>query len=144
MKDLAVTVMCGPFFSVMPFPAKRVYSFSHVSYTPHYEWAEEPCRDYAAHQPPFPLMSRFDQMQRDASRYMPILSKCKQTGSLWEVKTILPQSDANDSRPILFKPDSRVPNVISVLGGKVDNIFDLDDVLFDQLRASKVVAESKQ
>ena len=42
---------------------------------------------------------------------------------------MLPDSGANDSRPILFKRDSAAPNLISLLGGKIDNIFDLADVL---------------
>lgn len=43
LKHLGITVMCGPFFSVMPFPSVQMnghylHSFSHVRYTPHYEW----------------------------------------------------------------------------------------------------------
>ncbi len=53
--------------------------------------------------------------------------------SLWEIKTILPQSDANDSRPILFKRDTELPGVISLLGGKIDNIYDLDDIFAGEL-----------
>jgi hypothetical protein len=68
-------------------------------------------------------------MRRDAARYVPDLRDCSYVRSLWEVKTILPQSGANDSRPILFKRDPSAPNLISLLGGKIDNIFDLDDVL---------------
>ncbi|MFA6584459.1 MAG: FAD-dependent oxidoreductase, partial [Elusimicrobiaceae bacterium] len=40
LRTLGITVMCGPFFSVMPFPPAGLHSFSHVRYTPHYEWAE--------------------------------------------------------------------------------------------------------
>jgi hypothetical protein len=68
-------------------------------------------------------------MQRDAMRYLPALKDASYRGSIWETKTILPQSDANDSRPILFKSDPSAPNIVSVLGGKIDNIYDLDDVL---------------
>src|SRR5262249_34572451 len=38
LKRLAVTVMCGPFFSFMPFPARGLHTFSHVRYTPHHAW----------------------------------------------------------------------------------------------------------
>ena len=38
LKKVGITVMCGPFFSIMPFPSKQAHSFSHVRYTPHYEW----------------------------------------------------------------------------------------------------------
>lgn len=129
LRDVAVTIMCGPFFSLLPFPARGLSSLSHVAYTPHYSWSEEP-EDSASHSyaPSFPLQTRFGQMWRDASRYLPALKQCDYVDSLWETKTILPQSDANDSRPILFKRDPAAPNVISILGGKIDNIFDLDDI----------------
>lgn len=34
LKNKGFTVMCGPFFSVMPFPSMPFHSFSHVRYTP--------------------------------------------------------------------------------------------------------------
>jgi glycine/D-amino acid oxidase-like deaminating enzyme len=128
LRNLSITVMCGPFFSVMPFPPLNLSTLSHVSYTPHYEWTDEPER-YAPHFPAFPLRTRFDRMRRDAARYLPALRECQYVRSLWETKTILPQSGVNDSRPILFKRDPSAPNVISILGSKIDNIFDLDEVL---------------
>ena len=36
--------MCGPFFSLMPFPAAGLQTLSHVRYTPHFAWLE---RDHA-------------------------------------------------------------------------------------------------
>ena len=108
----------------------RAATLSHVSYTPHYEWVDDPQdKAYVAHAPSFPLRTRFDRMRRDAARYVPALRECRYLESLWEIKTILPQSGVNDSRPILFKRDSSAPNLISMLGGKIDNIFDLDEVL---------------
>lgn len=130
LRNLGITVMCGPFFSVMPFPPMKLATLSHVSYTPHYEWVDDPrAGGYAAHAPSFPLPTRFDRMRRDAARYVPAMRECNYVQSLWEVKTILPQSGVNDSRPILFKRDSSAPNLISLLGSKIDNIFDLDEVL---------------
>jgi glycine/D-amino acid oxidase-like deaminating enzyme len=130
LRGLAVTVMCGPFFSLMPFPPLRLATLSHVGYTPHYEWVDDPLEGgHPGHEPPFPQGTRFDRMRRDAMRYLPRLKDCSYVRSLWEVKTILPQSGVNDSRPILFKRDPAAPNVVSLLGGKIDNIFDLDDVL---------------
>jgi len=130
LRNLSITVMCGPFFSVMPFPPAKLATLSHVSYTPHYEWADEPANGgYTCHAPSFPLPTRFDRMRRDAARYVPALRECSYVRSLWEVKTILPQSGVNDSRPILFKRDASAPNLISLLGSKIDNIFDLDEAL---------------
>ncbi len=129
LRNIAVTVMCGPFFSLMPFPPRGLSTLSHVSYTPHFSWTDEPGDvPYSGYKPQFPLPSRYDRMSRDASRYLPALAQARYVESLWAVKTILPQSDANDSRPILYKHDPDAPNVVSILGGKIDNIFDLDDI----------------
>ena len=130
LRNLSITVMCGPFFSVMPFPPLGLSTLSHVSYTPHYEWADDPeAGGYSPHSPAFPLRTRFDRMRRDAARYVPILGECGYVRSLWEIKTILPQSGVNDSRPILFKRDPAAPNIVSILGSKIDNIYDLDEAL---------------
>ena len=135
LRDLSITVMCGPFFSVMPFPplgtgSLGLSTLSHVSYTPHYEWSDDPeAGGYTPHFPAFPMRTRFDRMRRDAARYVPILGECGYVRSLWEIKTILPQSGVNDSRPILFKRDPAAPNVVSILGSKIDNIYDLDEAL---------------
>jgi hypothetical protein len=121
----------------MPFPARGLATLSHVSYTPHYGWTEDPREGpHTAHEPPFPLVSHFDSMRRDAMRYLPLLRDASYVDSLWEVKTVLPQSDASDSRPILFKRDPAAPSVVSLLGGKIDNIYDLDD-LFAGLRETE-------
>ena len=35
LRQLGITIMDGPFFSTMPFPAEGLHSLSHVRYTPH-------------------------------------------------------------------------------------------------------------
>ena len=98
LRGCAVTVMCGPFFSLMPFPAQRLHSLTHVRYTPHFAWEE---RAAPAAPPPPPSGSRFAHMLKDAQRYLPALSMARHVRSLFEVKTVLPQSEHDDSRPIL-------------------------------------------
>jgi hypothetical protein len=63
----------------------------------------------------------------DASRYMPALRRAVQRDSLWTVKTLLPLSEVDDGRPILFQRDSKLPAVVHVMGGKIDNIFDVEE-----------------
>lgn len=64
-------------------------------------------------------------MVRDAARYLPILNECRYVDSLWEIKTVLPRSERDDSRPILFQRHHGLTNLHCVLGAKIDNIFDL-------------------
>jgi L-2-hydroxyglutarate oxidase LhgO len=40
LKEIGVTVMDGPFFSMMPFPARGLHTLSHVRYTPHFSWRD--------------------------------------------------------------------------------------------------------
>jgi glycine/D-amino acid oxidase-like deaminating enzyme len=132
LKGKAVTVMCGPFFSTMPFPPLGCHTLSHVRYTPHCSWTEGVGTDYESADKIFreyPRVSRFEHMRHDAARYVPALNRARQTGSLWEVKTVLPSSEVDDSRPILFKRSPETPNLVCVMGGKIDNIYDVYDEL---------------
>jgi glycine/D-amino acid oxidase-like deaminating enzyme len=123
LRHTGITVMCGPFFSMMPFPSLEAHSLSHVRYTPHCSWEE---RTGGEERPALAARaSHFEHMKRDARRYVPLLGGLRLLRSLWEMKTLLPQSEHNDARPILFRPSVRLPGLISVMGGKLDNVYDL-------------------
>ena len=132
IQNAGFTVMDGPFFSIMPFPARQLHTLSHVRYTPHYYWQDgqgKPNLDVHAHIKSSHENSYHVHMLKDSQRYMPILSECNYVESLWEVKTVLPQSEVDDSRPILFRRSEQSPNVISIMGGKIDNVFDIREKL---------------
>ncbi len=128
LKDKGITVMCGPFFSIMPFPSERLHSFSHVRYTPHFQWFDSKDslyingHDYISD---IEKKSNWNRMLLDAKRYIPILEQCEYKKSIWEVKTVLPHSEFNDARPILYKPDHGLLGLHSVMGGKIDNVYDI-------------------
>jgi len=131
LKNLGITIMCGPFFSIMPYPTESLHSIHHVRYTPHQEWFD---REYDfSNQDYFegaPRESRWNHMLKDIIRYIPSMESAQHRGALWEVKTILPASEIDDSRPILFfKDQGEHKNSYSILGGKIDNVFELDDAL---------------
>jgi glycine/D-amino acid oxidase-like deaminating enzyme len=128
LKNTGVTVMCGPFFSVMPFPSRGLHTLSHVRYTPHHHWYDrESEHENDTHFEHHKRTSNFVPMLKDAQRYMPALQDCRYVESLWELKTVLPASETDDSRPILFKQDAQLPNLYSIMGGKIDNIYDMED-----------------
>jgi glycine/D-amino acid oxidase-like deaminating enzyme len=139
--DMSITVMDGPFFSLMPFPSAGpgLHTFSHVRYTPHYAWwekldSESPASDERLSKQRFrECESNFRFMRADAARYVPLLAEAKRHDSIWEMKTLLPRSEIDDSRPILFAPNKRDGDVISVLGGKIDNLYDARDRLREHL-----------
>jgi glycine/D-amino acid oxidase-like deaminating enzyme len=128
----AVTVMDGPFFSLMPYPSRALYTLSHVRYTPHYSWQDR------TNQPVVELLttrgaSRFDHMVRDAARYLPAMRGARYVDSLWEVKTVMPRSEQDDSRPILLRRCAEHPGLITVLGAKIDSVYDVEDALLAEL-----------
>ena len=132
LKRFSVTVMDGPFFSVMPFPSKGLHSLSHVRYTPHHFWQDNYGQNYLnadVYLNNVKVTSRHMHMLKDAQRYLPLLEECRYVESLWEVKTILPQSEVDDSRPILFKQSEQLNDLVSIMGGKIDNIFDVKERL---------------
>ncbi|PCD75783.1 FAD-dependent oxidoreductase [Pseudothioclava arenosa] len=134
MNGAAVTVMDGPFFSSMPYPARGCYSLTHVRYTPQLSWmdADAPVSPYdALAAAAKPSKSRF--MINDCARYMPCISEAEVVDSLFEVKTLLVQSEVDDGRPILFHRAGPQARVISIMGGKIDNIYDLFDLLRREL-----------
>ncbi len=131
LENAGITVMCGPFFSIMPFPARGLHSLSHVRYTPHFSWSEndesgEPKHYYDLSEPP---RSKFDHMMKDAARYLPLIEKVAYIESIWESKTLLPRNEMDDARPILFKKDHGLKNLTCIIGAKIDNIFDVNQAL---------------
>lgn len=69
--------------------------------------------------------TRVDRMVRDAGRYLPALLDSKHIDSLFEIKTVLAKNEGDDGRPILFEKHAKLPGCYSVLGGKIDNIYDV-------------------
>lgn len=140
LAGIGITVMCGPFFSLMPFPSRGLHTLSHVRYTPHYSWSD----DQAGSAEPHEVFRRwgrrthYEEMVRDAARYLPLLRDSRYADSLWEVKTVLPRSESNDSRPILYVQSPDEPNVICLMGAKIDNVYDVCDV-YDATHAAVAV-----
>ena len=73
--------------------------------------------------------SRAQAMIRDAGRYMPCMHTANYIRSLYELKAILVKSEDSDSRPILFEQFEESERIYSVLGSKIDNIYDILAVL---------------
>lgn len=124
LEGLGITVMDGPFFSMMPFPARGLHTLSHVRYTPHMHWNDQHGIDPYQKLYEYERATRVDRMVRDVARYLPIVQDAKYVDSLFEVKTILVKNEGDDGRPILFEKHVELPGCYSVLGGKIDNIYD--------------------
>ena len=132
LAGLGITVMDGPFFSIMPFPARGLHTLSHVRYTPHMHWNDARGIDPYQKLKDYERATRVDRMVRDVGRYLPAVLDAKYVESLFEVKTILVKNEGDDGRPILFEKHSELPGSFSILGGKIDNIYDVLEKLNDE------------
>ena len=52
--------------------------------------------------------------------------------SLFSMKPILMSSEIDDSRPTVIRTYSRNPTFVSVLSGKINTVYDMDEVLGDE------------
>lgn len=144
LKDIGITVMDGPFFSIMPFGKTGYHSLTSVSFTPHVTCFDSVptfscqknskgfcspehlgnCNDCAAKPE-----SSWEFMSRLARKYMRDEFDFKYERSLFSMKPILVASEIDDSRPTVIKQNHEKPYFFSVLSGKINTIYDLDEVL---------------
>lgn len=135
LKEVGITIMDGPFWSLMPYPSLGLHTLSHVRFTPHTKWSESTTTSstiYTENQDEALINGRTPEssyrwMVQDVRRYLPLAASFIQHSSIWELKTILPKSDQTDSRPILYKPNHGAQGVHVVVGSKIDNVYDLLD-----------------
>lgn len=154
LQDISVTIMDGAFFSLMPYPSKDCYTLSHVRYTPHFAWRdfslESKLKAYNLQDSNNPLTqatspytilqtfkqnatSNFPLMKADARRYMPILESLEYLDSLYEIKTLQIQNEIDDGRPIIFAKDYGLKGFCTIMGGKIDNIYEIAELLDKEL-----------
>lgn len=143
-KNVGITVMDGPFFSIMPFGKTGYHSLTSVTFTPHktcYESLPEfECQKkskgyctkenlgncnkcIAKPESAWPYMSNL------AKKYLQEKYGFEYVKSLYSMKPILKASEIDDSRPTVIKKFTENPTFISVLSGKINTVYDLDEVL---------------
>lgn len=144
LKEYGITVMDGPFFSIMPFGKTGIHSLTSVTFTPHvtsYDLlpkfsCQNMCKDYcnskelgncneciAKPESAFPYMSNL------ARKFLREEYKFTYRNSLFSMKPILINSELDDSRPTVIRTYSKNPTFVSVLSGKINTVYDLDEVL---------------
>ena len=144
LKKTGITVMDGPFFSIMPFGKTGYHSLTSVTFTPHitsyntlptFECQTRSkgfCSKYSlgnCNDCPAKPKTAWSYMQSLAKKYLKDEYEFKYEGSLFSMKPILKASEIDDSRPTVIRQFSTNPTFISVLSGKINTVFDLDEVL---------------
>jgi len=148
LKNAGITLMDGPFFSVMPYGKSNLHSLTAVSYTPQLTSYDE--------LPTFSCQSKTNgsctnkqldncntciakpqtswiHMHKLAQKYLHQDIKITYQKSLFAIKSILKKSEIDDSRPTLIKHNHQEPNFVSVLSGKINTIYDLDQYLLNDV-----------
>lgn len=143
IKNVGITVMDGPFFSVMPFGKTGMHSLTSVTFTPHMTSYDKlptfPCQKSNVKCNPLQLencnlcpnkpKTAWNYMSSLAKKYLKDDIKIEYISSLFAIKPILMASEIDDSRPTIIKKFSENPTYVSVLSGKINTIYDLDEVL---------------
>ncbi len=143
LKPLGITVMDGPFFSVMPFGCTGYHSLTSVCHTPHatsYDRLPElgcqkrnpDCRPDCLQNCdtcPAKPKSAFGYMDRLMGKYLKDEYSLTYVRSHFALKLILKASEIDDSRPTVLWESSAQPRFLTVLSGKINTIYDLDAVL---------------
>lgn len=68
-------------------------------------------------------------MSQLARKYMLPELKFKYVRSLFSMKPILKVAEIDDSRPTMVKVQKEKPTFVSAFSGKINTIYDLDEVL---------------
>ena len=136
---IALTIMDGPFGSIMPYGKSGYHSLTHVTYTPHLtsekripkfgcqDFSDSNCsvgKTYSCQTCLRRPKTNFFLMKKFINNYIDI--EVKYVKSLFTVKTILNNRDIDDARPTLIKNHFQDSSFISVLGGKISTIYDLE------------------
>lgn len=144
LKNIGITVMDGPFFSIMPFGKTKFHSLTSVTFTPHktsysclpdFECQERSNGECTPEQLgncndcPAKPNSAWPYMSSMAKKYLKDKYKFYYKGSLFSMKPILKASEIDDSRPTVIKVLEDSPTFISVLSGKINTVYDLDEIL---------------
>lgn len=142
LKGKGITVMDGPFFSIMPFGLTGQHSLTSVTFTPHvtcYEdYPEFSCQKGADCTPgqlgncntcPNRPGSAWPYMSHLADKYLKEEYAYTYDRSLFSMKPILRSSEVDDSRPTAIRVNTLEPTFISVLSGKINTVYDLDEYL---------------
>lgn len=144
LKNVGITVMDGPFFSIMPFGKTGLHSLTSVTFTPHVTSFEavptfscqaksggfcSPGRLGNCNNCPARPESAWPYMSKLAKKYLKEEYGFSYQKSLFSMKPILKASEIDDSRPTVIRQFTENPAFVSVLSGKINTVYDLDEVL---------------
>lgn len=145
LRNVGITVMDGPFFSLMPFGKTGYHSLTAVPYTPHKTSTDIlpvfDCQQKRTNNRCSPQQlancntcdarpkTSWKYMVSMAKKYLSDDIKIEYVESLFSIKTVLKSAEVDDARPTVIKQHTAKPSFVSVLSGKINTVYDLNDIL---------------
>lgn len=145
LRGVGLTIMDGPFFSVMPFGQTGLHSLTAVTFTPHdtsYDTLPHfPCQAQRGDGLCTPRQlancsscpahpdTAWPYMSQMARKYIRDAYGMTYENSLFSMKPILQAAEIDDSRPTVIRVLTKDSTLVSVLSGKINTVYDLDEVL---------------
>jgi hypothetical protein len=144
LKNVGLTVMDGPFFSIMPFGKSGYHSITTVSRTPHKTCYDnlpmfdcckksQECSKHGilanCNTCEYAPESSFVEMKQTAKKYLKCDYNITPVKSLYTIKPVMKTSDIDDSRPTIIRRYSENPYFYTVFSGKINTMYDLDEIL---------------
>ena len=144
LRNVGITVMDGSFFSIMPFGKTNMHS---LTFTPHIICHETlPTLECQKRSHGYctkdslgkcnecleKTESAWTYMSRLAQKYLRTEYQFEYVKSLFSMKPILKTiktTELDDSRPTVIRTFTKSPTLVSVLSGKINTVYDLDEML---------------
>lgn len=144
LSGVGITVMDGPFFSIMPFGNTGYHSLTTVTFTPHVTSYDSlprfDCQKKSGgyccpkqlgncNECPAKPETAWGYMSNLTRKYLKEEYQFEYVDSMFSMKPILRASEIDDSRPTVIRTLTENPTLICVLSGKINTVYDLDEVL---------------
>ncbi len=122
---IGITIMDGPFFTILPFGKSGNYLLYHVQHAVHNSTVSEMypsewnCLDRAI--PDTEAYKSFKKIVRDASHWLPSIKHSEYLGCLKSIRMVLANQDSSDQRPSFIEQLDKGSPFYSVFSGKIDH-----------------------
>lgn len=128
LSNTGITFMDGPFISFMPWSQDGKWSLTSVCHTPHLEMSDLSTRLDVRN-----TTSNKDVMIRQLKKFIKsdVVEELEFEESYYVIKTINVNAENDDNRNVVVNFDDKL-NFASVLSGKLDAIFELDNMFSEK------------
>jgi hypothetical protein len=144
LRDIGLTVMDGPYISIMPFGKTGLHSLSSVLYT-HVAFSGQDKPEFACQNLRADCTTEFVRdcttcFARPRSNAQKMLAQAKlylrdadlyPHGSIYTVKTKLKSAMMDDGRPTDIRVFARAPYYACLFSGKVNSIYEVDEIQYE-------------